>query len=197
MRAEAQAEAQRLAMLEARSERPARPCAVDDSEALERIGPAMNALDRPRPHLRLGIELGFFEGRALVYGGTEPVAIDAQAGKGRAHALPCRQSGLTATAHLTKIITDPKDAELAWICWKTLEREGYRVIFINPDQLHGYPGEHFNIFTRLIELARNPALRPIVCERLRMTARATSSLSIPDAIIAGSDRACARCSVFI
>ena len=33
--------------------------------------------------IRPGIEMGFRNGKALVYDGTEPVAIDAQAGKGK------------------------------------------------------------------------------------------------------------------
>jgi type IV secretion system protein VirD4 len=33
--------------------------------------------------MKRGIELGFFNGRPLIYDGTEPVAIDAQAGKGK------------------------------------------------------------------------------------------------------------------
>lgn len=68
------------------------------------------------------------------------------------------------TAHLSKIITDPKDAELAWVCWKTLERQGYKVRFINPGQLYGYPSESYNFNTRLLEIARIPKLRPIVGE---------------------------------
>ena len=45
----------------------------------------MNALDlhQHTRALRLGIELGFRQGRPVVYDGTEPVAIDAQAGKGK------------------------------------------------------------------------------------------------------------------
>lgn len=39
--------------------------------------------------------------------------------------------------HFSKIITDPKDGELAWVSWKTLEREGYRVFFINPGGFYG------------------------------------------------------------
>jgi type IV secretion system protein VirD4 len=66
------------------------------------------------------------------------------------------------TTHLTKIITDPKDAELAWVSWKTLERQGYRVRFMNPGGLYGYSSESFNINTRLLEIAARPALRPIV-----------------------------------
>ncbi|WP_449411284.1 type IV secretory system conjugative DNA transfer family protein [Methylobacterium komagatae] len=65
---------------------------------------------------------------------------------------------------MTKIITDPKNGELAWVSWKTLERQGYRVLFINPGQLHGYDTESYNINTRVIETARNPKLRGIVGE---------------------------------
>lgn len=115
-----------------------------------------------QPRFRRGIELGFFQGHPLIYDGTEPVAIDAQAGKGKLTRFLGVNLVSPRTAHLTKIITDPKDAELAWVSWKTLERQGYRVLFINPDQLHGYPSERFNIFTRLIEIARIPALHSIV-----------------------------------
>lgn len=118
----------------------------------------------PRPSIRRGIELGFFEGRALVYDGTEPVAIDAQAGKGKLTRFLGVNLVSPRTAHLTKIITDPKDAELAWISWKTLERQGYRVRFINPGKLYGYPSETYNFNTRLLEIARQPALRSIVGE---------------------------------
>lgn len=118
----------------------------------------------PRPGLRLGIELGFFEGRAVVYDGTEPVAIDAQAGKGKLTRFLGVNLVSPRTAHLTKIITDAKDAELAWISWKTLERQGYRVRFINPGRLYNYPSESFNFCTRLLEVARNPALHGIVSE---------------------------------
>ncbi|MHB0722551.1 type IV secretory system conjugative DNA transfer family protein [Roseomonas mucosa] len=112
--------------------------------------------------VRPGIELGFFEGKPLLYDGTEPVAIDAQAGKGKLTRFLGVNLVSPRTAHLTKIITDPKDAELAWLSWKTLERQGYRVRFINPGRLYGYPSESFNINTRLLEVAANPALRPLV-----------------------------------
>lgn len=112
--------------------------------------------------LRLGIELGFRQGRPVVYDGTEPVAIDAQAGKGKLARFLGVNLVSPRTAHLTKIITDPKDAELAWVSWKTLEHEGYQVRFINPDRLHGYPSESYNLNTRLLEIAAQPALRSIV-----------------------------------
>ena len=48
--------------------------------------------------------------------------------------------------------------------WKTLERQGYKVRFINPARLHGYRSEAFNINTRLLEVAANPVLYPIVSE---------------------------------
>lgn len=118
----------------------------------------------PRRSIRRGIELGFFEGRALVYDGTEPVAIDAQAGKGKLTRFLGVNLVSPRTAHSTKIITDPKDAELAWVSWKTLERQGYRVRFINPGRLYGYPTETFNFNTRLLEVAAQPALRSIVGE---------------------------------
>ncbi|GLQ36793.1 hypothetical protein GCM10007908_04130 [Rhizobium albus] len=116
----------------------------------------------PQQSLRLGIELGFFNGRPVVYGGTEPVAIDAQAGKGKLTRFLGVNLVSPRTTHLTKIITDPKDAELAWVSWKTLERQGYRVRFINPDGLYGYPSECFNFNTRLLEVAARPELRGIV-----------------------------------
>lgn len=118
----------------------------------------------PLHGIRRGIELGFFEGRSLVYDGTEPVAIDAQAGKGKLTRFLGVNLVSPRTAHLTKIITDPKDAELAWVSWKTLERQGYRVRFINPGHLYGYPSETFNFNTRLLEVAAQPALRSIVGE---------------------------------
>lgn len=124
----------------------------------------MSALERHQHAraLRLGIELGFRQGRPVVYDGTEPVAIDAQAGKGKLARFLGVNLVSPRTAHLTKIITDPKDAELAWVSWKTLEREGYRVRFINPDRLHGYPSDSYNLNTRLQEIAAQPALRSIV-----------------------------------
>lgn len=115
-----------------------------------------------RGTLRQGIELGFLGGSALVYGGTEPVAIDAQAGKGKLTRFLGSNLVSPRTAHLTKIITDGKDGELSWVSWKTLERQGYDVRFINTDRLYGYPGETFNFNTRLLEIARRPALRAIV-----------------------------------
>lgn len=118
----------------------------------------------PRRPLRRGIELGFIDGRPLIYEGTEPVAIDAQAGKGKLTRFLGVNLVSPRTAHVSKIITDPKDAELAWVSWKTLERQGYRVRFINPARLHGYRSEAFNINTRLLEVAANPVLYPIVGE---------------------------------
>lgn len=115
-------------------------------------------------NLRRGIEFGFFRERPLVYGGVEPVAIDAQMGKGKLTRFLGVNLVSPRTAHLTKIITDPKDAELAWVSWKTLERQGYKVRFINPARLYGYPSETFNINTRLLEIAARPELRPIVNE---------------------------------
>lgn len=123
---------------------------------------AMNLVPFPNPNLRRGIELGFINGHALVYDGTEPVAIDAQAGKGKFTRFLGVNLVSPRTAHLTKIITDPKDAELAWASWKTLERQGYRVRFINADRLYGYPTECFNINTRLLEIAARPELHPLV-----------------------------------
>ena len=54
-----------------------------------------------------------------------------------APAVPDRLSPLIAALAMTKITTDAKDAKLAWISWKTLERHGYKVRFINPARLHG------------------------------------------------------------
>ena len=118
----------------------------------------------PRRPMRRGIELGFIDGRPLIYEGTEPVAIDAQAGKGKLTRFLGVNLVSPRTAHVSKIITDPKDAELAWVSWKTLERQGYKVRFINPARLHGYRSEAFNINTRLLEVAANPVLYPIVGE---------------------------------
>lgn len=118
-----------------------------------------------------GIELGFFNGRPLVYDGTEPVAIDAQAGKGKLARFLGVNLVSPRTAHLTKIITDPKDAELAWISWKTLERQGYRVRFINAGRLYGYPSESYNLNTRLLEIVRHPSLRPLLWDTAYDAAR--------------------------
>ncbi|GJE59628.1 type IV secretory system conjugative DNA transfer family protein [Methylobacterium trifolii] len=115
-------------------------------------------------HLRRGIELGFLNGWPLVYDGTEPVAIDAQAGKGKFTRFIGPNLVSPRTAHFTKIITDPKNGELAWASWKTLERQDYRVRFLNSGGIHGYPSESYNINTRVIETARNPRLRGIVGE---------------------------------
>lgn len=113
-------------------------------------------------NLRRGIELGFFNGWPLVYDGTEPVAIDAQAGKGKLTRFIGVNLVSPRTAHLGKIITDPKNGELAWVSWVTLARQGYNVIFINGDGLHGYPTERYNINTGVIETAADPNRRGIV-----------------------------------
>lgn len=122
-------------------------------------------------NLKRGIELGFFNGNPLIYDGTEPVAIDAQAGKGKLTRFLGVNLVSPRTAHLSKIITDPKDGELAWVSWKTLEREGYRIRFINPGKLYGYPSESYNPNTRLLEIASNPALRSLVWEAAYDAAR--------------------------
>jgi len=124
----------------------------------------MNALTTTYRHIRRGIELGFYRGQPLIYDGTEPVAIDAQAGKGKFTRFLGVNIVSPRTAHLSKILTDPKDAELAWATWKTLERQGYRVLFINPGRLYGYPSETFNFNTRLLEVAARPELRTVVGE---------------------------------
>lgn len=115
-----------------------------------------------RSTIRPGIELGFFNGEPVIYNGTEPVAIDAQAGKGKLTRFLGVNLVSPRTAHLSKIITDPKDAELAWVSWKTLERQGYRVLFLNPGRLHGYPSETYNINTRVLEVAAQPALQSLL-----------------------------------
>lgn len=119
----------------------------------------MSAMIKTYHNIRRGIEVGFLNGEALVYNGTEPVAIDAQAGKGKLTRFLGVNLISPRTAHLSKIITDPKDGELAWASWKTLERQGYRVRFINAGKLYGYPSETFNFNTRLIETASIPDLR--------------------------------------
>ncbi len=118
----------------------------------------------PRRAMRRGIELGFYQGRPLIYDGTEPVAIDAQAGKGKLTRFLGVNLVSPRTAHLTKIIPDPKDGELTWISWKTLERQGYTIRFMNPGSLYGYPTETYNFNTRLLEVAARPELRGIVGE---------------------------------
>lgn len=122
----------------------------------------MSALVPAYQNIRRGIEIGFRGGGALVYDGTEPVAIDAQAGKGKFTRFLGVNLVSPRTAHLTKIITDPKDAELAWATWKTLERQGYRVRFINPGRLYGYRSDTYNFNTRVIEIAARPELRSLV-----------------------------------
>lgn len=124
----------------------------------------MKHLDQPTRKTRRGLELGFYRGYPLVYDGTEPVAIDAQAGKGKLTRFLGVNLVSPRTAHLSKIITDPKDAELAWVSWKTLERQGYKVRFINAGQFYGYPSESYNFNTRLLEIARRPELRALVGE---------------------------------
>ncbi|WP_244631216.1 hypothetical protein [Aureimonas sp. ME7] len=118
----------------------------------------------PPANIRRGIELGFFEGRSLIYDGTEPVAIDAQAGKGKLTRFLGVNLVSPRTQHFTKIITDPKDGELAWVSWKTLREEGYRVRFINAPGLHGYPSESFNPNTKLLEVAADPARHKLLFE---------------------------------
>ena len=124
----------------------------------------MSALMPVYQRLRPGIELGFFQRRPVIYDGTEPVAIDAQAGKGKFTRFLGVNVVSPRTAHLSKIVTDPKDGELAWSSWKTLEQEGYRVRFINPGRLYGYPTETYNINTRLLEIAARPELRALAGE---------------------------------
>lgn len=122
----------------------------------------MNVPAHTRHSIKPGIELGFFHGEPVIYDGTEPVAIDAQAGKGKLTRFLGVNLVSPRTTHLSKIITDPKDAELAWVSWKTLERQGYRVLFLNPGRLHGYPTETYNINTRVLEVAAQPALRSLL-----------------------------------
>lgn len=122
----------------------------------------MSALVTSSPHFRRGIELGFFNGKPVTYDGTEPVAIDAQAGKGKLARFLGVNLVSEGTAHFTKIITDPKDGELAWVAWKTLEKQGYDVRFINAGRLYGLPSETFNLNTRLLEVAKIPELSNIM-----------------------------------
>lgn len=122
----------------------------------------MNALVPLPRSIRRGLELGFFRRQPLIYDGAEPVAIDAQAGKGKLTRFLGVNLVSPRTAHWTKMITDPKDGELAWSTWKTLERQGYCVRFINPGRLYGYPSESFNFNTRLLAITSKPALRPLV-----------------------------------
>ena len=124
----------------------------------------MNAVTRTYDNIRHGIELGFLRGDPLIYGGTEPVAIDAQAGKGKLTRFLGVNLVSPRTAHMTKMICDPKDAELAWSSWKTLERQGYSVRFINAGKLYGYPSECYNINSRVLEIAAMPALDDILGE---------------------------------
>jgi type IV secretion system protein VirD4 len=124
----------------------------------------MNALIPTYRNIRPGIELGFFRGQPIVYGGTEPVAIDAQAGKGKLTRFLAVNLVSPRTAHLSKIVTDGKDGENAWMSWKTLERQGYKVRFLNTGGHYGYKSESFNINTRLLEVAARPELRSIVGE---------------------------------
>lgn len=114
--------------------------------------------------MRQGVELGFFEGKPIIYGGTEPVAIDAQAGKGKLTRFLGVNLVSPRTSHFTKIITDPKDAELAWASWRTLKRQGYDVRFINAGDLYGYQSERYNINTRLLDMAKLPSLKPLLWE---------------------------------
>lgn len=114
--------------------------------------------------MRRGIELGFFGREPLVYDGYEPVAVDAQMGKGKLSRFLGVNIVSPRTAHFSKIITDPKDGELAWVSWKTLERTGYKVRFFNTSGLFGYPSESYNPNTRVIEIAQNPALWPLLNE---------------------------------
>ncbi|WP_208180034.1 TraM recognition domain-containing protein [Sinorhizobium medicae] len=124
----------------------------------------MNAVVPYSGSIRPGIELGFFKGQPVIYDGTEPVAIDAQAGKGKLARFLGVNLVSPRTRHLTKIIPDPKDGELAWVSWKTLERQGYDVLFINAGQCYGYPTQTYNFNTRLLEVAAEPRLRSIVGE---------------------------------
>lgn len=57
--------------------------------------------------------------KPVIYDGIE-FAIDAQAGKGKLTRFLGVNLVSPRTAHMSKIITDPKDAELAWVSWKTL-----------------------------------------------------------------------------
>lgn len=70
----------------------------------------MSDLAVPGSTIRRGIELGFRRGRPVIYDGTEPVAIDAQAGKGNLTRFLGVNLVSPRTMHLSKIITDPWSA---------------------------------------------------------------------------------------
>lgn len=118
-----------------------------------------------RVHLKRGLECGFRDGKPVIYDGEEPCGIDAQMGKGKFTRFLGVNLVSPRTAHFSKIITDVKDGELAWSSWKTLEREGYRVRFINPERLYNYPSESYNFFTPIIEAARRPELHGVLDTR--------------------------------
>lgn len=127
----------------------------------------MNTVGKHYRHIRRGIETGFFRGEPLIYHGTEPVAIDAQAGKGKFTRFLGVNLVSPRTAHFSKIITDSKDGELAWASWKTLDRQGYRALFINAGDLYGYKSQSYNFNTRLLETASQPRLRRLVGDAAR------------------------------
>lgn len=118
----------------------------------------------PTRYIRRGLEFGFFEGEPVIYGGEEPTAIDAQMGKGKLTRFLGVNLVSPRTAHFSKIVTDPKDGELAWSAWKTLERQGYTVRFINTGDLYGYRSERYNPCTRVHEIARDPRLASLLGE---------------------------------
>jgi type IV secretion system protein VirD4 len=125
--------------------------------------------------LRRGIEFGFIGGQPLVYQDIEPTCIDAQMGKGKFTRFIGVNLVSPRTGHFTKIITDPKDGELAWSSWGTLKRQGYAVRFINAGGLYGYASERYNPSTRVLEVARNPRLH----EQLDEAAKDAASFLIP------------------
>lgn len=123
----------------------------------------MNHVRRLKPFKR-GLEFGFFEGEPIVYDGVEPTAIDAQMGKGKFTRFLGVNIVSPRTDHFSKIITDVKDGELAWATWKTLERQGYTVRFVNTGRLYGYPTESYNPNTRLLEVAADRNLHLLLGE---------------------------------
>ncbi len=114
--------------------------------------------------LRRGLEFGFFRGQPIVYGDVEPTCIDAQMGKGKFTRFLGVNLVSPRTMHFSKIITDPKDGELAWTSWKTLQRQGYDVRFLNTGDLYGYKSIRYNPNTRVLEIAKNPHLAALLQE---------------------------------
>lgn len=124
----------------------------------------MSIPSNPINFVRRGLEFGFFEGQPVIYDGVEPVAIDAQMGKGKFTRFLGVNAVSPRTAHFSKIFTDPKNGEVAWATWKTLERQGYKVLFFNTGDIYGYPSQRYNPCTRVLEIAANPVLWKLLGE---------------------------------